>query len=94
MRFELTFKRYDVIRARFTAPAVPAMLSGARLPGSGAPFLPDTDAVESAMPYHYRKAFIRARVWWARECSDVVRCDLRDRRGFPLGTVFARLTTA
>lgn len=92
MQFELTYKRHDVIRARATVPAVPAQLAGARFPGSGAAFLPDDDAVAAAMPYHYRKAYARAKVWWARDCCAVVRCDLRDRQGFPLGSIFARLT--
>ena len=89
MKFEITFKRYDTIHAHFTVPAIKARLSGAWYETQ--PYLPDSDAVEAAMPYHYRKAFNRARVWWAREFSDTVRCDLRDAKGFPAGTLFARL---
>ena len=53
--------------------------------------LPDSETLRAALPYHYRKAFDRAVLWWTQEYSDVIRMDLRDYKGFPMGTLFARL---
>ena len=91
MQFEVTFNRLGVIRSKFQVQAIECKLAGV-WHYDGKPYLPDSEEVEALLPYHYRKAFNRTRVWWAREFSDLVRVDLHDLRGFPLGTIHATLT--
>ena len=53
--------------------------------------LPDADTLRAALPYQYRKAFDRAIHWWTQEHTDVIRMDLRDYRGDPMGSLFAKI---
>lgn len=53
-------------------------------------FLPDSDSLRAALPYHYKKAFDRASLWWTQEYSDVIRMDLWDYKGNPMGSIFAK----
>lgn len=53
--------------------------------------LPDSETLRAALPYRYRKAFDRATLWWTQEYTDVIRMDLRDYQGFPMGSLFAQL---
>ena len=62
----------------------------ALLNGKSECLLPNTDGLRDALPYHYRKAFDRAALWWTQEFTDVVRMDLYDYRGFPMGSLFAK----
>lgn len=89
MKFTVELHRNGTLYAKFEVPAVRGHTSGAW--HGDWPYLPDDDATEAALPYHVRKAFNRARVWWARLHSDTVRCDLRDAKGFPMGSIFATL---
>lgn len=52
--------------------------------------LPESETLRQLLPYHYRKAFDRAFAWWTQEYSDVMRMDLYDYKGFPMGSLFAK----
>lgn len=93
--FEIELHRGGAIQWRGSCDAVPAACHGIYriLNGATHVLLPDDDQLRDALPYRYRKAFDRAIHWWIdkNQYSDVTRTDLTDCRGFPMGTIIARL---
>ena len=96
--FEIELHRGGAILWRGQCDAIPAACHGIYriLNGATHVLLPDDDQLRDALPYHYRKSFDRAIHWWIdkNQYSDVTRTDLRDYRGFPMGTIIARLPGA
>ena len=96
--FEIELHRGGAIQWRGSCDAVPAACHGIYriLNGATHVLLPDDAQLRDALPYRYRKAFDRAIHWWIdkNQYSDVTRTDLRDCRGFPMGTIIARLPGA
>jgi hypothetical protein len=82
VKFEVKFSRGGVTRKRFT--------TGGKVYGL---FMqPDIAELTEAMGGRYRKAIERGGLFWrnAHDGADWQRLDLRDYRGRPMGTIFAR----
>jgi len=92
MEFTVELQRYGTKMWEGNCGAEDAALHGiyALINGKTKCFLPDSETLRAALPYHYRKAFDRAALWWTQEYSDVIRMDLRDYQGFPMGSLFAK----
>jgi len=91
--FKVELQRHGAQMWRAECKAERAALRGvyALLNGKTECLLPDSQALRDLLPHQYRKAFDRAALWWTQEYSDVIRMDLRDYRGFPMGSLFAKL---
>ena len=90
--FTVELQRYGNILWKGNCESEEAKLHGvyALINGKEKCFLPDSETLREALPYHYRKAFDRAALWWTQEYSDVIKMNLFDYRGFPMGTLFAK----
>jgi hypothetical protein len=90
--FKIELQRHGAQMWRAECKAERAALRGvyALLNGKTECLLPNSQALRELLPYQYRKAFDRAALWWTQEHSDVIRMDLRDYRGFPMGSLFAQ----
>lgn len=91
LSFNVQLNSHGVMRFKTIVPAVEAGIVGDWF--NGKPYQPNTSDVESALPFHYRKAFRRALKWWQTDSMSgrlmPLKCDLVTLRGKPMGTLFA-----
>jgi hypothetical protein len=93
MKFTVELQRYGTQMWQGECDTERAALCGVYriVNGKSECLLPNTDTLRAALPYQYRKAFDRAVHWWTQEYTDVIRMDLRDYLGFPMGSLYAKI---
>jgi len=88
--FSVEHHRYGVIFDHFEVPSSTSPFVG--IMWEGWDIQPDINVTASLAPYRIKAAIRRAGRWQEDKlCSDVLRLDMRDYRGRPMGTLIARL---
>jgi hypothetical protein len=91
LSFKITLNRHGAPRLITESPAIECGLIGCY--SNGKPYQPDSDFVFEALPYQYRKAFLRASKWWQEKSMTSralpLKTDLKSLDGKPMGTIWA-----